>query len=282
MWPIKPAFEPGEANALEALAAFIGSWIAGDPARAAGVPGAVGLLAKLTAAVKDIRGADFYTDSVAIDQPEATALVFFGRMFAAAHPAHVAHARLARWVVEFAPRAGAVTDYPVGRSGWHHVAKSARRVLIVSGRNRKAHRELQLWLKDLRLEPVVLEAHATQGSATTAEALETAAATCGTGIILATPDDEGRLVIDEDGRPLRPGQNQKLQPRARQNVVLELGILWGHLGREKIILLMENSVRLGTDTSGIMTIRFDADVRSAFEDLRKRLQAMGIISLQVS
>ena len=151
MWTIKPEFQPAEADALEALAAFIGSWVAGDPARAAGVPGAGSLLAKLSAAVKDVRGADFYTDSVAIDQPETTALVFFGRMFSAAHPAHVAHARLARWVTRFAPHAADVADYPVGRSAWHHTAKSARRVLIVSGRNRKAHRELQLWLKDLHL-----------------------------------------------------------------------------------------------------------------------------------
>jgi predicted nucleotide-binding protein len=283
MWTIKPEFQPGEADALEALTAFIGSWVAGDPARAAGVPGAVGLLAKLTAAVKDIRGADFYTDDVAIDQPEATALVFFGRMFAAAHPAHVAHARLARWVTGFAPHAAIVTDYPVGRSAWHrHAAKSARRVLIVSGRNRKAHRELQIWLKDLHLEPVVMEARAAQGSATAAEALELAMATCGTAIVLATPDDEGRLVVDEDGRPLRPGQNQKLHPRARQNVVLELGMLWGHLGRERLVLLLEKTVDVGTDTAGLMTIRFADDVRTAFEDLRQRLQAMGVISVRPS
>ena len=107
-------------------------------------------------------------------------------------------------------------------------------------------------------------------------------ATCGTAIVLATPDDEGRLVIDEDGRPLRPGQNQRLQPRARQNVVLELGMLWGHLGRERLVLLIETSVDVGTDTAGFMTIRFADDVRTAFEDLRKRLQAMGVISIRPS
>jgi len=276
---MKPQRQAGEADALEALAAFIGAWVATDPARSAGVPGAATLLVKLAAAVKDIRESEFYTDPVTIDQAEANAVVFFGRMFAASRPEHTANARLARWVTGFAAHAAEVTDYPVGRNAWHHVAKSSRRVLIVSGRNRKAHRELQLWLKELHLEAVVLEAHSTQGSATAAEALETAMAPCGTAIVLATPDDEGRLVVDEDGRPLRPGQNQKLQPRARQNVVLELGMLWGHLGRERVVLLIEKSVDVGTDAAGFMTIRFSDDVRTAFEDLRKRLQSMGVISI---
>jgi hypothetical protein len=55
-----------------------------------------------------------------------------------------------------------------------------------------------------------------------------------------------------------------------------------HLGRERLILLIENSVDLGTDTAGFMTIRFAEDVRTAFEDLRKRLQAMSVISLAPS
>lgn len=230
----------------------------------------------------DIRGSEFYANEVTVDQAEATALVFFGRLFAAAQPDHVAHGRLARWISAFADQAAPVVDYPVGRNAWHTAAKSARRILIVSGRNRKAHRELLLWLKELHLEPVVLEAHSGQGSATTAEALETAMGTCGTAIVIATADDEGRLVVDEDGRTLRPGQNKKLQPRARQNVVLELGMVWGHLGRDRLILLLEESVDLGTDTAGFMTIRFSGDVRTSFEDLRKRLQAMGIISVRPS
>lgn len=106
--------------------------------------------------------------------------------------------------------------------------------------------------------------------------------TCGTAIVVATPDDEGRLVVDEDGRQLRPGQNQRLQPRARQNVLLELGMLWGHLGRERLVLLLEKTVDVGTDTAGLMTIRFTGDVRTAFEDLRQRLQAMGVISVRHS
>lgn len=149
----------------------------------------------------------------------------------------------------------------------------------MSGRNRKAHNALLLWLKDLHLDVVVLEAHSTKGSDTTAEALETAMSRCGTGLVLATPDDVGRLVADEDGRPLPPGKAEKNEARARQNVVLEMGLLWGHLGRERLILLMEETVNLGTDTAGFMTIRFKSDVRLAFDGLRLRLQQMGVIQV---
>ncbi len=150
----------------------------------------------------------------------------------------------------------------------------------MSGRNTKAHRELLLWLTQLQLEPVVLQSHSAQGSETTAEALEAALAACGTGIVLATDDEEGRLVVDEDGRRLRPGQQKSLEPRARQNVLLELGLLWGHLGRDRVTLLLEKSVVLGSDTAGVMTIRFERDVRGALEDLRKRLQTMGVITVR--
>lgn len=279
MWTFKPKFAKEEADALEALAEFAGAWLAADPKRVGAVPGVASLRNKVVASARDVRASLVSPDPVTLDQNEANALVFLVRMFAAATPAHSAHGHLARWAASFESLAQPISDYDVSRSSWQLVARSAKRILIVSGRNRKAHNELVLWLKNLRLEPIVLESHSASGSATTAEALEEAMSACGTGIVLATADDEGRLAVDEDGRPPRPGKAEKLQPRPRQNVILELGMLWGHLGRERIIMLLEKSAVLGTDTAGFMTIRFDADVRAAFEDLRRRLQAMGVISV---
>ena len=279
MWQLKPKFEKEEAEALEAMAVFAGSWLLADPKRVAAFPGGETLREKLVAAAKDVRNSAFSPDPVTLDQNEAGALVALVRIFAAAKPEHPAHGRLVRWAASFEQVAQPVMDYQVSRTTWHHATKAARRVFVVSGRNRKAHNALVLWLKELHLEAVVLESNSSPGSVTTAEALEGTLASSGTGIVLATPDDQGRLMVDEDGRTLPPGKNEKSQPRARQNVVLELGMLWGHLGRERLILLIEKSVDLGTDTAGFMTIRFADDVRTAFEDLRKRLQAMGVISL---
>ena len=65
-------------------------------------------------------------------------------------------------------------------------------------------------------------------------------------------------------------------------MVLELGMLWGHLGRERLVRLLEKTVDVGTDTAGLMTIHFTGDARTAFDDLRQRLQAMGVISVRPS
>jgi len=207
----KPDGSPHEAEALDALATFIGSWIAADVRRLDAFPGGESLRRKLLASAKDIRGSTFSPNSVSIDESEASALVFFVRTVAVVNPEHAANGRLVSWAVLAARIATPGADYPVSGSPWHHAAKLARRILIVSGRNRKAHNELVLWLRELSLQPVILESRTAQGSATTAEALEAAMSSCGTGIILMTPDDEGRLVCDEDGRALRPGQTQKVE-----------------------------------------------------------------------
>ena len=282
MWEIKPVFDKEEATALEALATFAASWLAADPKRAVAFPGAASLHTKLVASAKDIRGSAFAPDPVQLNQDEASALIALSRIFATSEPKDPAHARLSRWAARFAEVVQPQVDYDVSRTAWQHARKTARRIFLVSGRNRKAHNALVLWLKEFHLDVVVLESHSSQGSATTGEALETALSSCGTAIVLATADDQGKGAVDEDGRPLSPGKQEKTQPRSRQNVVLELGLVWGHLGRERIILLIDRSLEVGTDTAGFMTIRFDGDVRSAFENLRKRLQAMGVISLSTA
>ena len=282
MATIDPTFDATEADALDALAGFIAGWMAADPVRGKALPGATALGSKLRSAAAEIRGSSFYVNTVTLDQDELNALVFAVRLFASSAPDHPAHVRLNRWVEALEAAARPIIDYDVSRSAWQYATKMAKSILVVSGRNRKAHNELVLWLKHLHLNPVLLDASSAHGSATTPEALEASLAACGTGIVLATPDDEGRLSVDEDGRALPPGKREKLHARARQNVVMELGMLWGHIGRERIILLLEQSVTLGTDTAGFMTIRFDRDVRLSFEDLRRRLQAMGIITVKAS
>jgi predicted nucleotide-binding protein len=47
------------------------------------------------------------------------------------------------------------------------------------------------------------------------------------------------------------------QPRARQNVILELGFFFGALGRSRTALLYEDGVELPSDVDGIMRIRLD-------------------------
>jgi predicted nucleotide-binding protein len=67
-------------------------------------------------------------------------------------------------------------------------------------------------------------------------------------VVLLTGDDEGR----------QRGAEQELQPRARQNVILELGFFVGALGRQRVVLLYEDGVELPSDISGVLYLPLDA------------------------
>ena len=65
-------------------------------------------------------------------------------------------------------------------------------------------------------------------------------------VILLTPDDVGSA---------RRGGKSK--PRARQNVILELGYFLGALGRSRVCALVDGQVELPSDLAGILTIGVD-------------------------
>ena len=46
-------------------------------------------------------------------------------------------------------------------------------------------------------------------------------------------------------------------PTARDNVLFELGLFMGKLGRERTFVVTEKSVRLPTDLAGIATVNFE-------------------------
>ena len=60
-------------------------------------------------------------------------------------------------------------------------------------------------------------------------------------VVLLTPDDVGAL------REKKP----ELHPRARQNVILELGFFIGRLGRERVCVLKKDVVEAPSDYEGV-------------------------------
>ena len=65
---------------------------------------------------------------------------------------------------------------------------------------------------------------------------------CKAGFILATPDDEGRLASSED----------KLAPRARENVIFETGLLFAKYREfERVAILLKKPTKLPSDLAGI-------------------------------
>jgi predicted nucleotide-binding protein len=97
------------------------------------------------------------------------------------------------------------------------------------------------------------------------EKFEDYAADAGYAIVLLTGDDEGR----------KRGTQGELQPRARQNVILELGFFIGALGRGHVALLYEEGVELPSDISGVLYQRLDPDGAWKVK-LAGEMQAAGI------
>ena len=66
-----------------------------------------------------------------------------------------------------------------------------------------------------------------------------------------------------------------MNPRARQNVVFELGYFFGSLGRSRVAVLYESGVELPSDVNGVVYI--EVDTQGAWQyRLGKELRAVGI------
>jgi predicted nucleotide-binding protein len=102
------------------------------------------------------------------------------------------------------------------------------------------------------LEPLILDQLPSKGQ-TIIEKLEEYTADVGFAVVLATPDDEGH-------RKDRPDEKTN---RARQNVVLELGVLLTKLGREKVAILLKDqeTMERPSDIQGLIYIAFKENLR---------------------
>ena len=87
-------------------------------------------------------------------------------------------------------------------------------------------------------------------------------------VVLATPDDEGHKANHPDEKALR----------ARQNVVLELGMMLALLGRSRVAILLKDQVQMErpSDIQGLIYIPFKNDVSEARLQLAQEMNAQGI------
>ena len=113
-------------------------------------------------------------------------------------------------------------------------------VFIVHGRDEGAKNEVARFIEKLNLVPVILHEQANLGR-TIIEKFEQHAQV-GFAIVLLTPDDVGSLRSDENC----------LNPRARQNVIFELGYFIGKLGRKRVCALVKGNVETPSDYDGVI------------------------------
>jgi predicted nucleotide-binding protein len=139
----------------------------------------------------------------------------------------------------------------------------SNRVFIVYGHDANAREQLELLLRRMRLEPVVLQNLPSAGQ-TIIEKLESTSDVT-FACALLTPDDEGHV---RD----KPGDKRH---RARQNVVLELGMFLSKLGRKRVAILHKGDLELPSDINGLLYIPFKDRVDEVKERLAAELQEAG-------
>ena len=131
----------------------------------------------------------------------------------------------------------------------------SKKVFVVYGHDDVAREQLELILLKLGLDPFVLSNTSGSGN-TIIEALEDEMLSpdknCEFGIVLMTPDDMGYAISEGES---------KIEPRARQNVVLEMGMLLSALKRERVVILKKGHLESPSDTHGIIYLPFNNHIK---------------------
>lgn len=142
-----------------------------------------------------------------------------------------------------------------------------RKIFVVYGHDDIARTQLEALLRRWDLEPIILDQQASGGQ-TIIEKLEEYSEEIGYAIVLATPDDEGKAKSEES-----------YKSRVRQNVVLELGMFLAKLGREKVAILLKESLNFErpSDIQGLIYIPFEKKVDEVAINLIRELSKQGYI-----
>ena len=141
------------------------------------------------------------------------------------------------------------------------------KIFVVHGHDTQALEQLELVLRRLGLDPYILQNNDGE-SKTLIEALEQQIyKEAAFGIVLLTPDDYGY--------PKNKADEDRL-PRARQNVILELGMVLASLGRERMVLLKKGALELPTDVNGVIYLEFNEHVKEIAVKLATRMKGAGI------
>jgi predicted nucleotide-binding protein len=135
---------------------------------------------------------------------------------------------------------------------------------IVHGHDRRTALELKNYLQNWLGfdEPTILSEQPSMG-ATILEKFEAYASDTDWVFVLLTPDDAGYVAAEPESA----------QPRARQNVIFELGYFHGLMRRRygRIILLYTGDLEIPSDLSGIIYIDITHGIEAAGEEIRRNV-----------
>jgi predicted nucleotide-binding protein len=138
-----------------------------------------------------------------------------------------------------------------------------RKVFVIHGRDGAMKETVARYLERIGLEPIILHEQPNVGRTLFTKFLEVAGETT-FAVALLHPDDLGNVASDA-----RIG---KLNPRARQNVILEMGFFIGKLGPHRVVALVNGSVEKPSDFEGVVYVAY-GDGLAWRTDLARELAA---------
>ena len=158
------------------------------------------------------------------------------------------------------------TAHPLKNKKGSEVLRSTigDKVFIVHGHNETIKYKIASFVKGLQLPATILDEQANKGQ-TIIDKFEEHAEDAGFAIVLLTYDDVGAP----------KHKKEELKPRARQNVILELGYFLRGLGRERVCVLYEKGVELPSDIHGVIYVPID-DADGWKLRLAKEMQVAGL------
>lgn len=137
---------------------------------------------------------------------------------------------------------------------------SSRKIFIVHGHDEGALETIARFIQQIGFDPIMLHEQPNKGRTIITKFREEAVGV-DFAVVIMTPDDQG-------GK-----HSGDTRPRARQNVVFELGFFIGALGQERVAALVKGDVERPSDFDGVVYIPLDQGHWKI--DLAKELKAAG-------
>lgn len=145
----------------------------------------------------------------------------------------------------------------------------SRKVFVVHGHDEVSKTNLEVFLREIGLEPVVLHRQADEGL-TIIEKFEKHSEV-GYAFILLTPDEIAYLAQEDE----KSEDERRKEYRARPNVIFEFGYFVGKLGRSRVCCLYTGNVTLPSDISGMIYKKFNTNIEEVAYGIIKDLKAQG-------
>lgn len=134
--------------------------------------------------------------------------------------------------------------------------KMAQKIFIVHGRDLDKRDDIELFIRRIGLEPIILDQQPNSGR-TVIEKFEEEQEAAKFAVIILTPDDRGGLK-----------GAKKYNARARQNVIFEYGYFAGRLGRANVAALAFGDIERPSDIGGIVYAHEGSWQKELVKDLR--------------